>query len=179
MRALRRSAPFLALLAALLLSACGLSDSEPTRATTSSSHSSQGEDDSLGSFGHEAEGEDKEAILAGEQGYLAALGERDFQAACSHLAKQTADSLLQFAPPELRAEGCAAVLSKVLAPAAISDAAEQAEGEITAVRLEGDQAFVTYRAPGARLYAFSLVRDEGEWGVTTVTGSVIVPARTS
>lgn len=175
MGVLRRSAPLLALLAALFLSACGSSDSE-TQATASQEKPRHGEDGSLQSFGQEARGEDKEAILAGEQGYLSALGERDFKAACSHLPKQTVDSLTQVAPSALRANGCPAILPKLLVPAAISDAAKQAEGKVTAVRVEGGQAFVLYRAPGARLWAFSLVREDAEWRVTTVTGTVVVPA---
>ncbi len=175
MSALRRSAALLALIAALVLVGCGSGDSETTQTTTSQEQSGGEEDGSLQSFGQEAEGEDEEAILAAEQGYLSALGERDFQAACGLLAAQTTASLEQIAPPALRAKGCPAILPKVLAPAAISDAAKQAEGEITAVRVEGEEAFVLYRAPGAKLYAFSMVREDGEWRVTTITGTVMVP----
>jgi hypothetical protein len=43
------------------------------------------------------------------------------------------------------------------------------------VRVDGDRAFIVFHAPGAKAYQMSLVREGGEWKVTTVVASVLVP----
>ena len=43
------------------------------------------------------------------------------------------------------------------------------------MRDEGDRAFVVFKAPGAKLYQQTMVREGGEWKVATVAASVLVP----
>jgi hypothetical protein len=54
-------------------------------------------------------------------------------------------------------------------------ARQQADGQITKVRVQGNRAFVVFRAPGAKLYVTGLVEEGGGWKATTVIPSVLVP----
>lgn len=167
------------LAAAIGVSACG-GDGDSTASTSTQESNGQGApretgEQSVEKFGAEAGGSDRQQILAAEQAYLSALGDEDFATACAYLASQTQASVRQFVAPQLKAKGCAGILSKVLAPSAFAIARQQANGEITKVRIEADQAFVIFRAPGAKLYVFTMVEEDGEWKATTVTPSILVP----
>lgn len=188
--------------AALLLGGCGEDGREGTATSTSqratatrdsetspeSRRSEQGPDSagkqteparggeaSIEGFGTEASGSQRAAILASFKRYLGALAERDYGTACSHLSATLQGSLKQFAPSNLRSRGCPAILPKLLAPTAAPIARQHANGEVTKVRVEGDQAFVVFRAPGAELYQLTMVRQGGRWKASTVAASVLVP----
>lgn len=134
----------------------------------------RGGEASIEEFGSEAEGSEREAVLAVFTGYLNAIAEEDYPAACSHLAATVRSSLTQLAGEASRS-ACAALLPKLLAPTAPRIAHEQANGRITKVRAEGDRAFVVFRAPGAELYQLTMIEEGGEWKATTVGASVLVP----
>lgn len=135
----------------------------------------RGGEASIEDFGVEAEGSGRTAIVGAFRGYLSALVGENYATACSRLAGNVKRSLRQFAPPDVKRRGCAAILPRLLAPTAATIAREQAGGEITRVRIEGDEAFVVFRAPGAVLYQMPMAREDGEWKVTLVAASVLVP----
>ena len=76
---------------------------------------------------------------------------------------------------EAAGSGREAILPALLAPTAAQVARQQADGQVTKVRDEGDRAFVVFKAPGAKLYQQTMVREGGEWKVATVAASVLVP----
>ena len=131
---------------------------------------------SIEGFGAEAEGSEREAVLAAFRGYLDALADEDYATACSRLSADVKRSLEQLAPGKLKRQGCAAILPRLLAPSAAAIAGEQAQGRITRVRVEDDRAFVVFEAPGARLYMLTMAREGGGWRATTVAASVLVPS---
>jgi hypothetical protein len=161
---------------ALALMSCGDDSSETTAAATSATSSAQREtgEQSIERFGEEAGGSEREAILAAKQEYLNALASEDYAAACELLSRQTRLSIERFAG-QSRANDCAEVLVKVLARSAAATARLQANGEIAKVRVEGEQAFVIFSAPGAKLYVFTFVRESNEWKAATVSPSILVP----
>lgn len=163
------------------LAACGDSGSEKatTEATQGESDNShfEGGEKSIEGFGSEAKGADREAILSAEQAYLNALAAPDYAAACFYLAGGVHRSLRQLAPKQLKAEGCRAILPRLLSPSAATTARQQAEGKITKVRVEGDRAFVVFHAPGAKLYLFPMAREGNSWKTTTAAASVLVPSQ--
>lgn len=169
------------LLAALLLTAgCGGDgDGETTQGGTRSERrggeGSRGGEKSIEEFGAEAGESEREAILAVFEGYLTAVAEDDAATACSHLSATVHESLKQLVARGEKNVKCAQVLPALLAPTAATIAREQADGEVTRVRVEGDRAFVVFRAPGAKLYMLGLVEEGGEWKATTVAASVLVP----
>lgn len=44
------------------------------------------------------------------------------------------------------------------------------------MRVKGDRAFVLYHAPGARLYAMTMMREGGAWKATMIAGTVPIPS---
>lgn len=136
---------------------------------------SSGGEKSIEEFGEEAAGTERAAIEGAFTGYLEALAEGDFQTACPYLAATVQRSLQQFVVKRLKGKGCAAILPKLLAGSAAAIAREQAEGEITKIRVEGERGFVVFRASGAKLYQMTMVHEGGEWRTATLASSVLVP----
>ncbi len=136
----------------------------------------EGGEKSIEDFGSEAQGSSRQAVLTAEHGYLSALAAGAFDQACSLLSSNVQRSLEQLAGSQAKAQGCTAILPKLLSPSAPAVARQQAGGQITKVRVKGDRAFVVFRAPGAKLYMFALSREHGAWKVTTVASSVLVPS---
>lgn len=134
----------------------------------------RGGEKSIEEFGDEADESDREAILGTFEEYLTAVAAKDAATACSHLSAAVQESLQQLVATDKKVS-CAQILPELLAPTAAAISREQANGEVTRVRIEGDQAFVVFRAPGAKLYMLGLVDEGGEWKTTTVAASVLVP----
>lgn len=172
----------LAVAVALGLAACGDSDSstQATDAATQPGENSkpkyEGGEKSIEEFGSEAGGSERASILAVEQSYLGALADEDYGTACSHLADPVQQSLQQLVAKQLKAKDCSAILPVLLAPTAAATARDQANGKVTKVRVEGDRAFVVFHAPGAKLYVFTMQREDDAWKATTVAASVLVPS---
>jgi len=135
----------------------------------------QGGEKSIEEYGSEAGADDRGAILASFEGYLDAVAEEDSATACSYLSARVRESLEQLVARGRKGVGCAQILPKLLAPTAAAISREQANGKVTRVRVEGDQAFVVFHAPGAKLYTLGLVYEGGQWKATTVAASVLVP----
>jgi hypothetical protein len=170
---------FIALLL-LALSGCGGgggsdSASEPT---TPSRQSAEGGEKSIEGFGSEAEGTDRNAILAAEQSYFTAVSSKGYAMACSHLASSVKRSMAELSAGRRRAN-CAAVLPALLAPQAYATMRQQARGAVKRVRIEGNRAFVVFHAPGARLYQMPLVSEDDDWKVGLLTSAVLVPSRST
>lgn len=144
------------------------SDSKPE------SHFEGGEED-VEEFGTEAEGAAKDAAFAAEQRYLSAVAGRDYAEACALLSKSLTGSLEAMVKPGRRL-ACGQILGRLLSPTASRVSAQQAEGEVFKVRVEGDRAIVVFRAPGARLWALPLSREGGAWKVTTLGASILAPS---
>lgn len=134
----------------------------------------RGGEASIEDFGSEAGGSERGRILAAFDGYLDAIAGRDYGAACAELSAAVKESLAQFVGGA-KASACASTLPKLLAPSASQAAREQAGGEVTKVRVEGDRAFVVFKAPGAELYQLTMVEEDGEWKAATVAAAVLVP----
>jgi hypothetical protein len=140
-----------------------------------SSQPGTGGEKSIEEFGAEATGSEREALLFSFHAYLEALGRRDYATACSQLAKTVQRSLEQFAPGAPGHRGCAAILPHLLAPTAAAISRAQAAGRVTRARVKGSRGFVVYHAPGAKLFQMPMVREDGEWKVGLLAGSVLVP----
>jgi hypothetical protein len=172
---LRASALVLFAASALVSAGCGGSDTSSATAPPSTAEEHKGGEASIEEFGSEASGVEREAIEGAFSGYLKAVGAKDYPTACSHLSAAVQSSLEQLVVKQLKGKGCAAILPKLLSPTAPQTAREQAKGQIAKVRAQGDRGFVVFRAPGAKLYQQTMVREGGEWKVATVAASVLVP----
>lgn len=136
----------------------------------------EGGEKSIERFGAEASGPERAALLDAFHSYLKAIAAGNSGTACSRLAARVRHSLEQLASGESRREGCAAILPRLLAPAAAGAARQQAEGRVTRIRVGGDRAFIVFHAPGARLYQLTLVREGGRWKASTASPSILVPS---
>lgn len=160
------------------------SGSDTNSQSTTSSGSKQNKpaptgDQSVQQFGQAASGSDSTELTAAFKGYLGAMGDSDYAKACSYLSEQTIKSLLQIVTPQYKAKGCEAIVPKILSSSAAAIARQQANGTITRIRVKGDQAFVTYHAPGAVLYVLPMVKENGAWKATSLAGSILIPSPAS
>ncbi len=163
-----------------MLAAPGCGGGEDGTSTTASTSfapkpAEGGGEKSIEEFGEGAGGAARTAIVGSFEGYLEALAAEAPAAACAHLAASVQRSLERFAPRALKRKGCPALLPKLLAPSAPAISREQAKGEITRVRIDGERGFVIFRAPGARLYQMPMVRQPNGWKVGLVAAAVLVP----
>jgi hypothetical protein len=108
-------------------------------------------------FGSEAEGRERERIVAGFDAYMSALSAGDYKTACEHLTRQ-ARGLLQRAGSKQGGGGC---------PQAISGfqgfAPQAADREIEKVRVEGETAQVIFSASDTEPQRTRMHREGGEW----------------
>jgi hypothetical protein len=177
------------LLCALLLAACGSGDSssspsaastEEAKTTTESTASKRSEnaEESIEGFGSEATGSPRAQLIGAFRAYLGALGEADIASICAGLAARVRESLANLAQSKEKKASCESVLPKLLSPSAPTAARQQANGKVTRVRVKGDEAFIIFHAPGARLYQMTMVRESGRWKASTAIASVLAPAST-
>jgi hypothetical protein len=150
------------------------SETSESKGSKSESHFEGGEED-VEEFGTEAEGAAKHTASAAEQRYLSAVAERDYAAACALLSKSLTGSLEAMVKPG-RELACGQILERLLSPTASRVSAQQADGEVFKVRVEGDRAIVVFHAPGARLWALPLSREGGAWKVTALGASILAPS---
>ena len=182
---MRRDAPvfgalcgLIAVAAALTLAACGGgSDTSSSGAATGPAPGGRpSAEEEVEAAGREAEGSEADAILSAEREYLTAIADEDYAKACSLISRGALKSLEASITQQGGSVDCAEILSKVLAGAAAESARAQAGGKVRKVRVVGDQALVIFHAPGARLYVFSLLNEEGDWRAATLISSVLAPS---
>jgi len=175
-RTARAVRAFVALLLTMsLLVGCGGSSGGDAGENTTGRAGPQRGEESIEGFGEEAKGLERAALVASYRSFMGALAGQDYASVCAHLSASVEASLRRLSP----AKGpgpCEAALPELLSPSAPDFAGQQARAHIIKVRVEGNDAFVIYRAPGAKLYQMGMARERGEWKPTTVIGSILVPS---
>jgi hypothetical protein len=128
---------------------------------------------SLATFGSEASGGDRAAVLAALHGYLSAIAAGDWGAACEQLSApiQHQLELLIAHAKAVHGRGCAAALGALLAHAPSSLRRQQAQLNVLAVRINSDRAFVLYRSPQLPHAVISMLREAGRWKAGVLAGS--------
>jgi hypothetical protein len=154
----------------------GSSQGSSEATTTRSAAPEENAEASIEGFGSEAEGSEREEVLAAFHAYLGAIAAKDYPAACSYLAARVDESLQQLAAKAKKPIDCPQLLEALLSPQADQIARGQDEGKITKVRVKGDTAFVVFHAPGARLYQLTMAREGEEWRVTSLSAAVLAPS---
>lgn len=134
----------------------------------------EGGEEEVEEFGSEAHGSAKDEVLATERSYLSAIATKGYEQACARLAPAVTRSLHKMV--EGSDAGCGAILPKLLSPTVAAVARQQLQGEVVRVRVEGEQAFVIFHAPGARLWALPLSNEGGGWKVATLAPTVLAPS---
>jgi hypothetical protein len=127
---------------------------------------------SLATFGREASGGDRVAVLAAFHDYLSAIAARNWAAACARLSTPLKRELAQLLARAkgLSGHGCAAALA-VLGRAPVSVLREQAQSRVVGVRTDGDHAFVLYRTPQLPHATLAMIREGGRWTAGVLSGA--------
>ena len=127
---------------------------------------------SLATFGREASGGDRAAVLAAFHDYLSAIAASNWAAACARLSTPLKHELAQLLARAkgLRGRGCAGALA-VLGRAPVSVLREQAQSRVVGVRTDGDHAFVLYSTPQLPHATLAMIREGGRWTAGVLSGA--------
>jgi hypothetical protein len=114
-------------------------------------------DNSIETYGSDAGGAEKAAVVASMRSFVRAIAARDFPNVCAQLAAKIRAGLAQ------SSKACPELLESlvVISP---SEARRAASGTVTHVRVGGGNAFVLFRpAGGSRLNYFVMTEEGGKW----------------
>jgi hypothetical protein len=136
----------------------------------------EGGEEQVENSGSEAAGSEREAVLDVEQTYLTALSDGDYAGACALVSRALDQSLQAMVGPGGGSKSCKAILSRLVAGNATRAVEQQLNGRVTKVRIENEHGFVIFHAPGARLYAYPMVREGNAWKVGAINAAVLAPS---
>jgi hypothetical protein len=141
------------------------------------SHFHGGEED-VEEFGSEAAGSEKEAVLSTEHKYLAAIAIGDYNTACRLISSNLDEEFGELVQGSGSGTSpkCKQFLPHVVASNAAQIARQQLSGKVVKVRVEADQSFIVFHAPGARLFVFPMHRESGGWKVGAISSTVLAPS---
>ena len=131
-----------------------------------------GGDNSIQTFGAEAETSEEEEITTAMASFLRAMAARDYPAICEGLSESNRSQLEQLA--KLKKEigsDCPSIL-KALLVGPTSEAKKAAEGTVYQVRVEGEDAFVMFTPLGGTASYFVMKHDPDGWKSTTLSSGV-------
>lgn len=133
----------------------------------------KGGDNSVQEFGSEAEAAEFDQAAEAVHGFFDARVRGDWEAACSYLAADVAESLQQLAgkSKELADGGCPKTLAAISEGVPQSAFKEAAKADIGSLRVEGDQAFVIYRGAMKTVFAVPMKDEDGTWKVASLAGT--------
>jgi len=126
----------------------------------------------IATFGSEAGGSDRTAILAALHNYLSAIAAGDWSAACAQLSAPIVhqlDLLLAHAKG-VRGHACSAALGALLGHTPGSVRRLMTPLSVIAARDDGDRAFVLYRSPQLQHAVISMFRQAGRWKAGVLAG---------
>lgn len=133
----------------------------------------KGGDNSVQDFGGEADSTDFEQVAAVLHRFFDARSQRAWAAACESLAASVVKTLEEVSAGAdgAGAGSCAAGLAATTSPAALDELREEARvADVGSVRVEGERGFVIYEGQDDIIYTFALIREGGEWKLTSLAG---------
>jgi hypothetical protein len=135
----------------------------------------KGGDDSIHTFGKEASEADLRGSAAALNGYLQARVKRDWALACAYMSSGISEQLTQLAQqaPEGKDLDCAGILEAMSAHLDKKSLKRMASIKIGTARVDGDRAFVLYKEAGVGWMMMPMQRENGEWRVAAIAGSVL------
>jgi hypothetical protein len=127
-------------------------------------------DNSVPTFGNEADAPERRAVEASLKRYLQARASEDWAGACRGLAKATRQGFEKLA--RSAAGGCPSTLAALSKGADLSD---PLTGSLLSLRINGDNAFALFYGPGRQQYFMPLLREAGVWKPTQVAAIAYPP----
>jgi hypothetical protein len=131
-----------------------------------------GGDNSIQTYGEEAETSEEEEITTAMASFLRAMAGRDYPAICEGLSEANRGQLEQLA--KLKKDlgsSCPAILKAVLV-GPTDEAKKAAEGTVYQVRVEGENAFVMFTPLGGTASYFVMKHDPDGWKSTSLSAGV-------
>lgn len=127
-----------------------------------------GGDNSIQTFGSEAEGSERQAAAAVVSGFLHSHWDGDTAVECKFLSKVAIESFESVAQqsPKLKGKSCPKLLSGLSAPLPPGSRPEAMAGPVASFRVEGDRGFALYHGREGD-YFVQLVKEDGKWKVAT------------
>lgn len=133
-------------------------------------------DHSIQEYGAEAEGSEKEAVLAAMHSFLAAMSTGQHARVCAALLAPARAQLVQLAKAQGKGGSCTVILAKFLNPSVAAEAKRAAKGTIGRVRVGEGNALVLFRPQGGKLSYFVMKEEDGAWKATSVAlGAPLYP----
>jgi hypothetical protein len=146
--------------------------SEKAKPDTKGFKAPPGGDNSIQTYGEEAESSEEEEITTAMASFLRAMAARDYPAICEGLSEANRGQLEQLA--KLKKEigtDCPSILKSLLV-GPTDEAKKAAEGTVYQVRVEGDNAFVMFTPLGGTASYFVMKHDPDGWKSTTLSPGV-------
>jgi hypothetical protein len=131
----------------------------------------KGGDDSIQTFGSEAEGDEKEAVLAAMHSFLVALAESNYKKLCAGITSANRKQFELFVKANKEQGNCETLLPKVLVGGG-SEARRAANGSIYQVRIEGGNAFILFTPERGKASYFTMKKEGDEWKSTSIAAGV-------
>jgi hypothetical protein len=131
-----------------------------------------GGDNSIQTYGEEAESSEEEEITTAMAAFLRAMANRDYPAICEGLSEANRGQLEQLAKLKKElGQDCPSILKAVLV-GPTSEAQKAAEGTVYQVRVEGENAFVMFTPRGGTASYFVMKHDPDGWKSTSLSPGV-------
>jgi hypothetical protein len=162
------------LVAVLLLAGCGGGSSSTSSSSAPASteaskefNDPQGVKEPITTFGKEAGEAERGAASSALAESLTARQEADFAKQCATLGKRGLESVFGEGKKAPDPANCKAELEKVAQPLSSTKEVRKdtLEGEIAALRIEGDQAFALYHGSDGKDWAMPMEEEKGSWRV--------------
>jgi hypothetical protein len=128
----------------------------------------KGGDDSIQTFGSEAEGDEEDAVLTAMHAFLTALAEEDYEAVCEGITTANRESLQAFLKANKEEGTCETLLPRILS-GGTSEAAKAANGAVYQVRVDGENAFVLFKPEGGKASYFVMKKEGDVWKSTSIS----------
>ena len=128
-----------------------------------------GGDNSIQTFGGEAESSEEKEITTAMASFLRAMAARDYNAICDGLSEANIGQLEQLMKLKKEAgTDCPSVLKSLLV-GPTDEAQKAAEGTVYQVRVEGENAFVMFTPVGGTASYFVMKHDPDGWKSTSLS----------
>jgi hypothetical protein len=155
---------------------CGGSNkSQGSPSVASSAHRPPQNDDYISTYGKEAEGADRQAIISLVTRYYAAAAADDGATACTLLYSTLEKAIPEDygrppGPPSTRGKTCPVVLRKFFKHPPRQPVSGLASTKVTGVRIRGSHAFVQLTSKTVPTSEISVQREGTKWKIETLIG---------
>jgi hypothetical protein len=132
----------------------------------------KGSDNSIQTFGEEADDEQAALIAESARGFFKAQANKKWKDACFYLATDVKEQLAQIASqaPEPIPTDCPSLLEQLGQGVPNSARKQAAKVRVRNVRVEDEQAFVLYIGARRKWYAVPVRDEDGDWKVGAMAG---------